>query len=418
MKKYRVAMVFNIIPEVPAIVMGITPSPMGGWLMSMVNRIINSNLLNVDIISPADVDELKIIKKNNVNYFLIPSNNNTVFWQEYIDKFKPSIIHINGTEFTHTENLFETNFKGSIIVSLQGIVNEIYKNVYGSLDSKEILKNITIKDIIRKSSIFQIKKRFEKQSKYEMKLLNKADIIIGRTSWDKGFVRSIEKTDKYRVCNENLRDVFYTNEKWSIEKCQKYTIFCSQATMPYKGIDILFKALPIVKKYFPTVKVRISGFNPIRNESIKDKLLRSGYGKILLKLIKENNLEENVEFIGLIDAEGIHEQYLNSHIFVQSSMIENSPNSLGEALILGVPSVASDVGGTKDFINSGVNGFLYDSNDYMILATKILDIFQNEKLAQSFSENSVSFSEGRYDRNENAKALINIYEEILNIDIY
>ena len=50
--------------------------------------------------------------------------------------------------------------------------------------------------------------------------------------------------------------------------------------------------------------------------------------------------------------------FANSHIF-HSSYIENSPNSVGEAQMVGVPVVASRVGGTDSMVEHGKTGFMY-----------------------------------------------------------
>lgn len=414
MNMIRVAMVFNIVPEYPAGKLDIQPSPMGGWLMSMVKKLNEFQEIEIDIISPTNVDSLIEFKDDGITYYLIPENRNGNHWREYLSKRRPNIIHINGTENNHTEQLLELNHSAKIIVSIQGIVTEISKYVYGGIDSKIILQNLTLKDLVRKSTLFHQKKIFQRKSKYEIKLLNYADIIIGRTEWDKGFVNSLELSNKYRKCNENLRDVFYTSKKWSIEKCVPYTIFCSQGAVAYKGLHKLFEALSIVKKYYPYVLIKIAGYDPTQNKVISDKIKRSGYGKILIELIKNKGLQNNVEFLGILNENEILREYLSSHLFVQSSLIENSPNSLGEALLLGIPSIASDVGGTKDFVMHNTNGILYDSNDSMILASNIIELFKNNDRAINFNKSGLKRTEKIYDRNDNTATLLNIYKDILS----
>lgn len=45
------------------------------------------------------------------------------------------------------------------------------------------------------------------------------------------------------------------------------------------------------------------------------------------------------------------EQYLKAHIFVCPSSVENSPNSLGEAQLLGVPCIGSIAGGIPSMLS-------------------------------------------------------------------
>ena len=61
------------------------------------------------------------------------------------------------------------------------------------------------------------------------------------------------------------------------------------------------------------------------------------------------------------------EQYLKANVFVLPSAIENSPNSLGEAMMLGTPTVVSDVGGVKNMIDHEKEGYVYQPDaSYMI----------------------------------------------------
>ena len=59
-------------------------------------------------------------------------------------------------------------------------------------------------------------------------------------------------------------------------------------------------------------------------------------------------MEDKIEFLGRLSAEGMKQAYLDANVFVMPSTIENSPNSLGEAMLLGVPCVAADVGGVAE----------------------------------------------------------------------
>ena len=76
-----------------------------------------------------------------------------------------------------------------------------------------------------------------------------------------------------------------------------------------------------------------------------DGLRRSSYQKYLADLTLRFGLEEKIEFLGSHTAQGMKEAFLEANVFVLPSTIENSPNSLGAAMLLGVPCEASAVGG-------------------------------------------------------------------------
>ena len=188
----------------------------------------------------------------------------------------------------------------------------------------------------------------------EIEQIKKSNHIIGRTAWDKSHALAINPAINYHKCNETLRDIFYQGN-WSIDTCEKYSIFISQAYYPIKGLHQLLKALPFILQKFPKTKIYIAGIDFITNRGWKI----NGYGNYINKIIKLNKLENHIIFTGVLNETQMFKRYLDSHVFVCPSSIENSPNSIGEAQILGVPCVASYVGGNSDMITDKKSGLLY-----------------------------------------------------------
>ncbi len=110
------------------------------------------------------------------------------------------------------------------------------------------------------------------------------------------------------------------------------------------------------------------------------------------------------------------EQYLKAHVHVVASFIENSSNSLGEAMILGVPCVASDVGGTKNMIKHGEEGFLYQSDAPYMLSLYVKMLWEDDDLAMSFSNKARVRALETHDAEKNAKRLMEIYESLMKQD--
>ena len=103
-----------------------------------------------------------------------------------------------------------------------------------------------------------------------------------------------------------------------------------------------------------------------------------------------------------------------SHVFLSASSIENSPNSVGEAMLLGVPCVSSNVGGVSDMIKDKEEGFLYRFNETYMISYYVGKIFGNKELALSLSEKSKEKGEIIFDRKNNLETTINIYKEVIN----
>ena len=117
-------------------------------------------------------------------------------------------------------------------------------------------------------------------------------------------------------------------------------------------------------------------------------------------------------FAGILDEKQISERYLRSNVFVSPSIVENESNSLSEAKIMGVPSVASYVGGVTDRIEHGKDGFFYQHDSPYILAQYVGGIFADDELALQFSAKVREHAMRTHDAQSNLNTLLDIYEQI------
>lgn len=229
--------------------------------------------------------------------------------------------------------------------------------------------------------------------------------MAGRTAWDYAHVLAINPDVRYHRVGETLRNIFY-NHKWEYAKCTPHSIFVSQASYPIKGLHFLLRAAAIVKREYPDIRIRVAGEDIISKSPIR----LSGYGKYLKHLIRNLNLEDNVAFIGLRDEEEMLAEYLNANVFALPSVIENSPNSLGEAMQLGMPCVASICGGTPEI--AGMNAdVLYRCEEIEELAEKLKNIFSKGADVADFTR-SHSVSNVHFSAKETLEEQLNTYKEI------
>lgn len=397
------------------------PSPFGGWLINASSKLARKKDIDLSIIFPnKGTKGLKKLKGNNVTYYPfdpISEKNqekieNNTFFEKILDIENPNIVHIFGTEFAHTLSMINICKRKRIetVISIQGLVSIYAKHYYANLPFN-VVYGVTFRDMVRKDNVYFGKKRFEKRGKNEVRALKLTNHIIGRTTWDRACSLQINETGNYHFCNEILREGFYKHV-WDINKCEPNSIFLSQSSYPIKGLHYVLEALPIVLKRFPETKLYISGIDITKNNTLKRKLSMSYYGKYISKLINNNNLYNNVIFTGPLAEEEMIKLYLNSNVFVCPSSIENSPNSLGEAMILGVPSIASDVGGVSDMLVHGEEGFIYQTDAPYMLAHYICEIFDKKDLAVKFSKNARSHALITHSEKINTDRLLEIYQNI------
>ncbi len=385
------------------------PSPVvGGWMYAGAKSMLEENEnIQLGVAALYNGQDLKVMCLSGITYFLVPNKELEKYWCLVKENFLPDIVHLHGTEYPHGLAYVEACGNDGVVVSIQGLVSIYERYYFGGIAEKTLKKMITLRDRIRFDGIFTQQKNMRLRGLKEKLLIQSVNHIIGRTNWDKAHAWAINPNIKYHFCNETLRESFYNN-KWSLNTCQKHTIFLSQAHYPIKGLQQMIKALPLILRHYPDTKVYIAGNNFIANKAWR----LNGFGKYISSLMEQNGLKEKIIFTGVLSEVEMCQKYLKTHVFVCPSSIENSPNSVGEAQLLGVPCVASYVGGTPDMITHGETGFLYRFEEYEMLAKAVCEIFSNNDLADKLSFNGNKIAVLRHNRKINAQRLNSIYQAV------
>jgi len=137
---------------------------------------------------------------------------------------------------------------------------------------------------------------------------------------------------------------------------------------PYKGPDILLRALPIVLAEVPDTILVFAGRGVMR--------------QALENLARQLRIEKNVLFVGYVEDDLKSSYFMSADAFVLPSVMgtECFPLVILESMACGTPVVASEIGGIPDAVINGQNGFLVPPGDTESLATAIIDILSdNEK---------------------------------------
>lgn len=398
--------------------LGISEPVVGGWMQSGAKSLLSKDRsIELAVVSFYSGTDLQVFKEFSIRYYLVPEKVSKCksydqrlekFLREVNDDFKPDVVHIHGSEYGHSLAQVKACGNKNTIVSIQGLVTFCKDFYLGGIPEKQIKRNMTFRDVVRFDSLFQQQRRMAKRGLLETELLQKINHVIGRTTWDKSCVWSLNPNAQYHFCNETLREGFY-NRKWNFEQCHKHTIFLSQGQYPLKGLHQMVKALPLILRDFPDTKVYVAG-----NDFFSDVPFwrKNGYANYIQKLMKKLGVADKFNFLGQLTEDKMIEQYLQSHVFVCPSAIENSPNSVGEAQLLGTPVVASYVGGTMDMVKDNETGFLYRFEEVSLLAERVCELFADPNLCNKLSVKERQVAAVRHDKKVNAETLIKIYKEI------
>lgn len=406
----RVLWTVNTFNQKVANIVGTKSSHAISWVEAMGDYLSKSGNVCLAIAAPCELSELVKSKIDDVIYYAVPSNEKS--WREVIADFQPDLIHEYGTEKFH--NLIVCNVANDIpvLVSLQGILSEYQRHYYAGIDMSTILRYSPIRDWIRPSGFITGRMDFKKRSKNEIQLLKKVAFVEGRSTWDRVAALKINQSLKYFFCPRMLRRSFNESSAWDINDIERHTILISQGNYPIKGMHFAFMAVSALKSKYPDVKLIVTGSNIFSNIDGWQRILKTGYVRYLYDLAKKLNIFNNIHFTGYEEASGMAQLLRKSHVAVIPSAIENAPNSLAEAMMIGTPCIASYVGGNMDMLNHNEEGFLYCYNEPYMLAEYIRQIFESDELAIKFSKCARKTAMKRHNPISLVDRLLGIYDDI------
>ena len=404
------AVINSILPSI-AEHLSFEKNPYGGWIVSFVDGLRRHGDIELTVAFPVSAIESVITGSLDgfVYYGFPKAKSDTLSYSSAIEKYlesiiddvKPDLIHVFGTEYPHSLAIVNASegkgLLGRTLIGIQGLV---------SVYAKHYMSGVPMSVLMKRDY-----NMFVRRGIFEIQALDKAVHVTGRTDWDLACTSQLSQKARYHFCNESLRDAFYSNS-WKLGSCDRFSIFMSQASYPIKGLQYMLEAMPEIIRRFPEAHLYIAGHDLISSVSFKSRLKIGSYENYIRKQISKNGLLHHITFTGALDEQTMCERYLKSHVFVSASTIENSPNSVGEAMILGVPTITSDVGGVKSMMTHEVDGLIYQHDAPYMLAHYICKIFGDDNLACTYSENARARASITHDRAENLETMISIYREI------
>lgn len=163
-----------------------------------------------------------------------------------------------------------------------------------------------------------------------------------------------------------------------------------------KGIDYLIKTIPLVKAQIKDIQLFIGGDGILKDD--------------LKSYIKNNQLGENIHFLGMLSDEAVNQWYNRVSIAVIPSIFEGFGLTAIEAMSCGTPVIASNVDGLCDVIEDGVNGMLFEYGNKEDLCGKIVFLLHNEYVQKQLSINGKKCT-NEYDWETATKSVIGKYNK-------
>lgn len=336
------------------------------------------------------------------NHYLI--NNKDYLLKQYLEiikEYQPDIIQIFGTETNYINICRHTNLP--IIIHIQGIISDCYNFVKSSNFSKyEIIKFSKFKELVFGTSLLHKFKLYKKLAVQELYNLNYCHYFFGRTNYDLNFIKANCIDFHYTHCDELLRENFKIRE-WKLPINKIFRIISINNGEIYKGIDIILNTaqkLTILGFKFEWLIAGIDSNNNVI--SYFEKKLKIAYSRV------------NIVLLGKLDEISLITKMINSNIYVHTSNVDNSPNSICEAMMLGMPIIAMDVGGISTLIDNNT-GILINKKDINYLADKIIEVSTKFNKLKKIGKYAKIQALTRHNEDKITDTLINTYKNILSL---
>lgn len=392
----------------------------GGWLASLKKEIIKCSDVTLGIAFCKEHCFQKVVQ-DNISYYVVPNYHKSrkdkyldfihikdvtrdeIQWSHYenqlkmvIDDFKPDVIEIFGSEF-YFSLAARVSKHIPTVLHFQGILS-LYIYIFLPPGISKWQYIMSGKGLRGKYNNFQYLAYWQRSAYREKAVLKAVPHVIGRTDWDKQAIAVLNPNAKYHYGGEILRDVFYENKERTIPS--KITISSTISFPTYKGYDVILKVANILK-----------------NELHLD-FVWNVYGNINPDFIeKQVGLRHegvDVRLCGVASPTQLRDALLESTMYFHPSYSENSPNSVCEAQILGVPVVASRVGGTDSLVEHGKTGFLYPVTDPYIAAYYIMYLVDNPDVNIAIGKAAKQVATARHDKKKIVNELMETYQEMID----
>lgn len=351
------------------------------WTQSIIHHLDPQIEICIAGVSGEAADRQTVFRayEKQVPVFLFPQNRIAVRIPQILRENQCRAILLFGTENPFTEAFVAAveaaGMLEKTILFLQGMCGACARHYYEGVPER-VAKQYTFRDLVRRDRVIDQQKEMFQKAEREKRVICKLQNVIGRTTMDRAIVNLYHPEARYFKCNDVLRKGFY-ERSWSYEGCKKHSIFISQFYYPLKGFHFLLQAASLLLPKYPDLQIVAAGYNPVNKGLDVKELKDSAYIRYLKKLAKAYSLVDRIQLTGILNEEKMIEQYLGCNVFVLPSTIENSPNSLAEAMTLGVPTVSSDVGGVSDYATHGVDAYLYPATEPYLLAHYIDRVFED-----------------------------------------
>lgn len=316
-----------------------------------------------------------------------------------IEDFNPDIIHIFGSEWPFGQIAKFT--KVPVVIHMQGSIppynNAMYPPMYSIWDEVRFRGF----NVYKQLKLYRRLKKEESQKIMEEDTLRTVQNYMGRTDWDKSLIKLYNPKAKYFHCNEALRtSITECGKHWTPREQKTIKLFSTGCGSFWKGMDTILRTAVLLKERNVDFQWNIAGKMTVK--------------KLIETKEKKKFSDYNIKVLGYINSELLREHLLSSDIYIHPAYIDNSPNSICEAQYLGVPIIATYVGGIPSLIENHKDGLLIPANAPHILANAIMELAEDKSRQLSYSKYGLQKAQARHDKASILNDLLECYKALID----
>lgn len=311
----------------------------------------------------------------------------------------PDLIHVHGSESFLGLALAGTDVPS--VISLQGIMHASLRHATIGLGFADWLRLSATQKSFRGYGFMQRLSQYRTRARTELGIMALCDSYLGRTAWDRAVLKAVRPDARYYQSQEILGQVFYDQE-WD-DPGPEASIFCTSGSSPFKGLETLLEALIILRRTTGrAVRLRVAG--AVQNGPMWPMVRRR---------LEDPQLRGAIDLLGVLPPAAIAQEFRQASTYVHPSHMDNSPNALCEAMLVGLPCVASFVGGIPSLITHEDTGLLFHDREPVMLAHAIERLLDDRALAVRLGRQARRVARDRHDPKRVAQGVAAIYQEVI-----
>jgi glycosyltransferase involved in cell wall biosynthesis len=362
------------------------------WIPGLISSLANYTSHELHVLTYSDLVDCDQCKKiDQVHYYILKRPRmkyrlasffvlDRAKFGAYLRVIKPDLVHGHGTDSTYGHIAAKSGFP--YLITIQGILSQI-------LPIQEHRGDI-VDQVVNRLLL-----------RFEAKTIGEGKAFIANTPFVGELIKhSNPRADIYTIENV-VQDVYWHAQNRDLA-VPGYILFVGTISRS-KGIEDLIRAFHLLNNERPDLQLKIIGYGD-----------RDYIREIVLPLIASCGLTDLVEFCGKKTAPYIAKKLERALCLAVPSHMEQAPQAIAEAMAVGIPVVATKVGGIPHMLEDGVTGLLCPAKNENELAKKIQLLADDGDLRTQMGYRAKSIAGDRYAPRSVAAKLDEAYRSVVD----